>query len=171
MKYVTMVNDKKFEIEILPDGSLEINGKKKVVADFTPLGRTSYSLLIEGASQSMTIEEREGNIEVLMRGGRLYTTKVLDERSLLMAQRSGGLMDGSGPAAIKAPMPGLVVKVLVNPGDEVKAGQAVIILESMKMQNELKAPRAGTIEAVNVQASQSVEQNKVLVTLAALPQE
>ncbi|MBL8118526.1 MAG: biotin/lipoyl-binding protein [Anaerolineae bacterium] len=164
MKYVTTVNNHKYEIEILADGSVLVNGKPRVV-DFTPLGRTSYSILSEGKSQSMTIEERDGNIELLMRGGRMYTSQVMDERALLMAQRSGALAADSGEIKIKSPMPGLIVAVKVEAGQEVKAGETVVILESMKMQNELKAPRDGVIGAVNVAGGQAVEQNKVLITI------
>jgi biotin carboxyl carrier protein len=164
MKYTTIINNKKYEIEIEKDGSLTVNGQKRS-ADFTPLGRTSYSILAEGKSDSMTIEEREGNIEVLMRGGKLYTAKVLDERALLMAQRSGGLDDGSGEVQIKAPMPGLVVAVKVENGQEVKAGQTIVILESMKMQNELKCPRDGVVNTIAVTAGQAVEKNKVMVKI------
>jgi len=62
-------------------------------------------------------------------------------------------------------MPGLIVSVRVEVGETVKAGQTVVILESMKMQNELKSPRDGVVQKVNVGPGQSVEQNKVLVTI------
>jgi pyruvate carboxylase subunit B len=115
-------------------------------------------------SHNLVIEEREGEVQVLVRG-RLFTSKVMDERTLLMAQRTGGGIADTGEASIKSPMPGLVVAVSIEVGQEVKAGQTVLILESMKMQNELKAPRDGVVQAVHVAAGQSVEQNKILVTI------
>jgi biotin carboxyl carrier protein len=163
MKYVTTINNQSFEIEILPDGSLTVNGKPRE-ADFRPLGPNQYSILAEHLSHELTIEQREANVEVLMRG-RLYTARVMDERAVLLAQRSGALMADSGEAAVKSPMPGLIVAVRVENGQEVKAGQTIIILESMKMQNELKSPRDGVVGAVNVEPGQTVEQNKVLVTI------
>lgn len=163
MKYVTTVNNKKFEIEILADGSITVDGKKREV-DFRALGPAMYSILAENVSHELTIEQREDEIEVLMRG-RLYSNRVLDERALLMAQRSGGLLGDTGEINIKSPMPGLIVAVRVEIGQAVKAGDTVVILESMKMQNELKAVRDGTVGSVNVQPGQTVEQNKVLVTI------
>lgn len=163
MKYVTTINNKSFEIEIQPDGSLLVNGERRAV-DFRALGPAMYSILAQNVSHELTIEQREGEVEVLMRG-RLYTSKVLDERALLMAQRSGGLAAESGELKLKSPMPGLIVAVRVESGQEIKAGQTVVILESMKMQNELKAPRDGMVSNVHVQPGQTVEQNKVLVTI------
>ena len=163
MKYVTIINDKQFEIEILADGSLTVNGIKRDV-DFRALGPAMYSILAQNVSYELTIEQRDENIEVLMRG-HLYTNRVLDERALLMAQRSGGMASDSGEINIKSPMPGLIVTVRVEVGQVVKGGDTVVILESMKMQNELKAIRDGTVTYVNVQAGQSVEQNKVLITI------
>jgi biotin carboxyl carrier protein len=163
MKYVTTVNNKKFEIEILADGSITVDGKRREV-DFRALGPAMYSILAENVSHELTIEQREDEIEVLMRG-RLYSNRVLDERALLMAQRSGGLAGDTGEINIKSPMPGLIVAVRVEIGQAVKAGDTVVILESMKMQNELKAVRDGTVGSVNVQPGQTVEQNKVLITI------
>ena len=163
MKYVTTVNNKRFEIEILADGSITVDGKKRDV-DFKALGPAMYSILAENVSHELTIEEREDEIEVLMRG-RLYSNRVLDERALLMAQRSGGMAGDTGEINLKSPMPGLIVAVKVEAGQAVKAGDTIIILESMKMQNELKASRDGTVGNIHVQAGQTVEQNKVLVTI------
>lgn len=163
MKYVTIVNDKKFEIEIDADGGIIVNGEKRDV-DFRALGPAMYSILAQNVSHELTIEQREENVEVLMRG-HLYTNRVLDERALLMAQRSGGLGGDSGEINMKSPMPGLIVAIKVEVGQAVKAGETVIILESMKMQNELKAARDGVVSAVNVTPGQSVEQNKVMVTI------
>lgn len=163
MKYVTMVSGKQFEIEIERDGTILVNGQRREV-DFLALGPSQYSLLTNMLSHNLVIEEREGEVQVLMRG-RLFASKVLDERALLMAQRAGAGLADTGEASIKSPMPGLVVAVSVEVGQTVKAGQTVLILESMKMQNELKAPRDGVIQAVHVTAGQSVEQNKVLVTI------
>lgn len=166
MKYVTTINNKTFEIEILRDGSLLLNGERREV-DFLALGPSLYSIIMDGRSHELVIEEREKDVEVLMRG-KLYSGTVLDERAQLMAERTGGMISETGEMSIKAPMPGLVALVPVEVGQEVHAGQTVIILESMKMQNELKSPRDGVVQHINVAAGQSVEQNKILVTIAEL---
>lgn len=163
MKYVTVLNDKTYEIEITKDGSLTVNGEPRAV-DFLTLGPSLYSVIRDNASYEVVIEEREEGFEVLMRG-KLFTGEVLDERAQLLASRRGGLSADSGEISIKSPMPGLVVAVPVSEGQEVQAGQTILILESMKMQNELKAPRAGTVQRISASAGQTVEQGKLLITI------
>lgn len=163
MKYVTSINDTKFEIDIQKDGTILVNGERRDV-DFMPLGPALYSILAEHLSHELVIEERNDQIEVLMRG-RLYATQVLDERAQLVAARRGGFAADSGEISMAAPMPGLIVAVPVEEGQEITAGQTIVILESMKMQNELKAPRDGVVQRIHVTAGQTVEQKKVLVTI------
>lgn len=163
MKYVTTINGKTFEVEIHKDGTVTVNGKPRQV-DFLALGPSLYSVLMDNLSYELVIEERYDQIEVLMRG-KLYSGQVLDERARLLMTRRSGFAPESGEISIKAPMPGLVVAIPVAEGQQVTAGQTVVILESMKMQNELKAPREGVIQRVSAKAGESVEQNKVLVTI------
>jgi biotin carboxyl carrier protein len=163
MKYVTVINDTRFEIEIGNDGSLKVNGDPREV-DFLALGPSLYSILMDHRSYEMVIEEREGSTEVLMQG-RLYTGQVMDERAQLLAARRGTLRVDSGELSIKAPMPGMIVAIPVTEGQEVTKGETIVILESMKMQNELKAPRDAVVQRISVQVGQSVEQNKLLITL------
>jgi biotin carboxyl carrier protein len=163
MKYITTINGKKFEVEIRSDNTVWVDGKPRSV-DFLSLGPTLFSVIMDNAQHEVVVENREDAVEVLMKG-RLYTGTVLDERAQLMRSRRGGDANDSGEVTVRAPMPGLIVAVLVSEGEHVKAGQTLVILESMKMQNELKAPRAGTVQRVSVQAGTTVEQRKVLVTL------
>ncbi|MBK8137918.1 MAG: acetyl-CoA carboxylase biotin carboxyl carrier protein subunit [Chloroflexi bacterium] len=163
MKYITTINGKKFEVDIRNDGSVWVGGKRREV-DFLALGPTLYSIIMDTVQHEIVVESEEDSVEVLI-SGRLYTGSVLDERTQLMLSRRGGLQADSGEVTIRAPMPGLIAVVLCKEGDAVEAGQTLVILESMKMQNELKAPRAGTVQRVSVSDGQTVEQRKVLVTL------
>jgi biotin carboxyl carrier protein len=163
MKYITTMNGKKFEVEIRNDNTVWVNGKQRTV-DFLSLGPTLFSIIMDNAQQEVVVENREDAVEVLLKG-RLYSGTVLDERAQLMRSRRGGDAAESGEVTVRAPMPGLIVAVLVSEGEQVKAGQTLVILESMKMQNELKAPRAGTVQRVSIQSGTTVEQRKVLVTL------
>jgi biotin carboxyl carrier protein len=70
-----------------------------------------------------------------------------------------------GEFQLKAPMPGLIVSVLIEDGQAIEKGQVLVVLESMKMQNELKAPRAGTVERIRVKAGETVEQRQILLTI------
>jgi biotin carboxyl carrier protein len=161
MKYLTIVNDRQFEIEIQRDGSVLVDGVR-VEVDFLELGENLHSMIEDTRSVELAIEEHGGKTEVQMEG-RLYEATVLDQRALLMAQRKGGI--GAGSGEVHAPMPGLIVDILVRTGDMVEQGQTVIILESMKMQNELKAPRAGKIGSIAVQAKQTVDKGTLLLNI------
>ncbi len=163
MKYITTISNRTYEIEILPDGRVLLNGQPRDV-DFLSLDASLYSIITNNRSLEALIEEHAGEYQVLI-GGRRYEGQVLDERDQLLRARAGGQVDQTGEVSIKAPMPGLIVAVPVEEGQAVKAGQTVVILESMKMQNELKAPRDGTVQRISVAPGQSVEQKKVLVTI------
>jgi biotin carboxyl carrier protein len=163
VKYITTINDKQFEVEITNDGRLFVNGDPREY-DFLPLGESLYSVIMEHKSYEAVVEERNGSYEVLMRG-QLFSGSVLDERSQLMAARRGVGVADSGEISIRAPMPGLIVAVPVTEGQAIKAGETVVILESMKMQNELKAPRDGIVQRIGVEPGQSVEQRKILITI------
>lgn len=163
MKYITIINETRFEIDIDKDGSVKVNGQPREV-DFLPLSGSLYSILMDHNSYEVLVEEREGDVEVMVRG-RLYNASVMDERAMLLAETRGELGGEHGEVAVKAPMPGLIVSIAVAEGAEVKKGQTIIILESMKMQNELKAPKDGTVLRIHVNQGQSVEQNKPLMTI------
>lgn len=161
MKYTTIINNKQFEVEILKDGEVLVDGKLHEV-DFLGLEESLYSIIQNSRSYEVAIEEERGKYELQLEG-RLFEATVLDQRSLLMAQRKGGLTSGSGE--ITSPMPGLIVEVMVNEGDEVTQGQTVVILESMKMQNELKAPLDGTVKKISCEAGQTVDKGDLLVNV------
>ena len=95
--------------------------------------------------------------------GRRVEFVVADPRSL--AGRRGGGSGAEGPRAVKAPMPGRVVRVLVAVGDEVAELQGLVVLEAMKMQNELKAPKAGRVVKVGVSVGDTVEAGSLLVVV------
>ena len=161
MKYVAIINNQQYEIEIDEDGKVLINGAERDV-DFLNLGGSLFSVITENKSLEAVIDDDEGNIAVMM-GGRLFETQVLDERAILMMQRRGVQEAGSGE--VHAPMPGLIVEVAVQPDQQVDIGDTLIILESMKMQNELKSPIAGVVRSVHAAAGQAVEKNMLLVEI------
>jgi biotin carboxyl carrier protein len=98
--------------------------------------------------------------------GQLYEVDVEDERQRRLRQASETEGGPGGEFQLKAPMPGLIVAVPVAEGDSVSRGQNLVILESMKMQNELRSPRDGVVLRVRANPGERVEQNQVLVTLA-----
>ncbi|HVW07436.1 MAG TPA: biotin/lipoyl-containing protein, partial [Bryobacteraceae bacterium] len=116
-----------------------------------------YSILADGASHEVRVEA--GQVTV---GNRRFDYAIDDPRQW---KRSGGAGGGEGRAAITAPMPGKIVRILAAPGDVVEAGQGIIVVEAMKMQNEMKSPRAGRIASIPVQENESVAAGAVLAVI------
>jgi biotin carboxyl carrier protein len=165
MKYQTIVNDQTFDIDINEDGRILVNGEERAI-DFRVLRQGElYSLLVDHLSFEAVVEERDDIYHVSM-AGDLYEVKVTDERSRRLASAFMAFGETSGEVQIRAPMPGLIVRIPVVEGQAVEKDETIAILESMKMENELKTPRAGIVHRVNASAGESVEQNKVLVTIA-----
>jgi biotin carboxyl carrier protein len=165
MKYITNIEDRQFEIEINSDFEIMVDGKQ-IAVDFQSVAdQPVYSIILDGASYEASVHTTETGIQVLLHG-KLYDAKVEDERQRRLRQSSGGPMVQSGELNILAPMPGLVVAVPVEDDQDVEKGDNLIILESMKMQNEIKAPRSGKVMRVRVRSGDSVDQNQVLITLS-----
>ena len=165
MKYIASMDDKSFEIEIKPNDQLLVNGEP-VQADFQSVAdQPVYTLLLNGESFEALVYPSERGIQVLL-SGRLFDFTVEDERQQRLRQSSGGAAVQTGEYQLKAPMPGMVVSVPVEEGQEIQTGDDLVILESMKMQNELKAPRDGIISRIRVKAGDNVDQNQVLMTLS-----
>jgi biotin carboxyl carrier protein len=164
MKYITTINDTEFLVEVIDDHHVNINGKTYQVDFEAVSGQPVYSLLLDGKSHEAYVRESDDDWQVLLRG-RLYPAKVEDEREKRLRVAAGGGVVESGEFNLKAPMPGLVVAIPVSEGQEIKKGQVLLILESMKMQNELKSPRDGIINRIKVKAGESVEQKQVLLSV------
>jgi biotin carboxyl carrier protein len=164
MKYITNIDGKEFTVEILDEKHIRINDKILDVDFESVSGQPVYSLIIGGKSYEAYVSPDDERWQVLLRG-RLYQAEVEDEREKRLHAAGGGGATESGEFHLKAPMPGLVVAVLVEENQGVKKGQVLLILESMKMQNELKAPRDGTISRIKVKPSESVEQKQTLLSI------
>jgi biotin carboxyl carrier protein len=164
MKYVTSVDGKEYAIEIVDERHIRI-GEKLLAVDFESVsGQPVFSLILEGKSYETFVYQGEEDWEVLLRG-RQFQVKVEDEREKRLRVAAGGGLTEGGEFHLKAPMPGLVVAIPVEEGQQVKKGQVLLILESMKMQNELKAPRDGMVERIRVKAGESVEQKQPLLSV------
>ncbi|KXK12124.1 MAG: putative Na+-transporting oxaloacetate decarboxylase alpha subunit [Chloroflexi bacterium OLB14] len=164
MKYITTVDGKEFEVEIVDDKHIRI-GERLLTVDFESVsGQPVFSVIIDGKSYESFISESDEGWQVLMRG-KQYQITVEDEREKRLRAAAGGGVAEGGEFNLKAPMPGLVVSIPVAEGQEIKKGQVLIILESMKMQNELKSPKDGIVERIRVKAGESVEQKQALLSV------
>ena len=164
MRYIATVGDKTYEIEINSEGELTLGGRRLAMDLQSVAGQPVYSLIIDGRSFEAYVLPGDEGMEVVL-AGRLYHVLVEDERLRRLRQSSTGLTVRSGEFHLKAPMPGLVVAVPVEEGQKVERGTDLVILESMKMQNELKAPREGTVAHIRVRPGDRVDQNQILISL------
>jgi biotin carboxyl carrier protein len=145
------------------EGGRDVDGPN-VVSGFS---RTHAGSSRTHASYEVSFEARgNGGLVVHVNGEAIPLTVVNPRtRAGRRGHDGGGSTDANGPVAIVAPMPGRVVKVLVQPGDAVAARQGVVVVEAMKMENELRAPRAGTVIDVRASEGMSVEARAILVVI------
>jgi biotin carboxyl carrier protein len=152
---VTRLDDSRFSV-VKPDGAtVEIDA-------FRPDAGT-LNMLVEGASKDADVRERGGAFAVSLRRNT-HHIEVLNEREKRMAVAGVGARGGGGPE-LTSPMAGKVVAVEVAEGDVVEAGQTVVIVEAMKMENTLKAHKDGTISRIAVESGQAVEIGDILVEI------
>ncbi|MGH7740495.1 MAG: biotin/lipoyl-containing protein [Candidatus Eiseniibacteriota bacterium] len=168
MKFWVTLDGKEAEVEFRTEGDrllLELDGRR-LEADFQrlPDGEV-YSLLVNGRSHEVRVSPGANALEVTVRGTRVpVEVRHPLEKMLGATLRKGGVAGGE---TIHAPMPGLVVALRVRPGDVVTAGQAVVVVEAMKMQNELTASHGGVVSEVLVNERQSVAAGQPLMRLKA----
>ena len=133
--------------------------------DFTPIVGGLFSLLVGGRSFEVdVVEEGEGVLAIWVEG-ELHQIEFEEEGRLRRKAPRAGDKGRGGPQTIVAPMPGKVVKLLVASGQEVTAGQGVIVIEAMKMENELKATGPGVVKEIKVQEGAGVGGGEVLVVI------
>ena len=143
-----------------------VNGTERpldgAAIDLVELRPGVYSALIGGRSVEIYLEPAGGGAYRAAINGHVHAIELIDPRSHSAAARAG---TEGGPQTIKAQMPGKVIEVLAAPGDEVAAEQGLLVVEAMKMQNEIRAPRAGRIVSINVAPGDSVETGRALAVL------
>jgi biotin carboxyl carrier protein len=164
MKYVSTVNGVEFLIEIIDERHIIVNGRKLTVDFNSVSGQPVYSLLVDGKSFEGFVYPGETEWEVLLMG-RQFPVIVEDEREKRLRAAAGGSVSEAGEFHLRSPMPGMVVSIPVEEGQPIEKGDVLLILESMKMQNELKAPRDGTVGRIRVKMGESVEQRQTLLSV------
>lgn len=168
MRYYTQLPGQKepvaVDIEPLSPGryALTIHGKRHEV-DASTLEHGAVSMLVDGQSYGVEFEPHGDEVAVLVKG-QVTRIDVTDERRRRLRAAGGGFT-AEGKQTIVAPMPGKVVKVLVAVGDEVKEGQGLVVVEAMKMENELKSPKAGKVVELTAKEGSAVENGAKLVVV------
>jgi len=138
-----------------------VDGVEQMV-DAQKSERTVYSLLVNGRSYEANVTEKSDGLDITIEGD-FYDFKVVDERRRTLSRHAD--VAASGIQVIQAQMPGKVVSILVEPGHRVKVGDGLLVLEAMKMENEIKSPKAGEVKEVNVQQGDTVESGQKLLVV------
>jgi biotin carboxyl carrier protein len=166
VKQYTVKIDGRERVVALEDGRGSVDGVEAEVAEIEPgvylvrRGAEQSLAYVDGTAPKLTVEIRRPGADPQLVAAELGSAAQATAPGGAAAQRQGG-----APVTIRSPIPGRVVKVAVKPGDTVAAGQTTVVLEAMKMENELAAPRAGRIAAVMCIPGQAVESGQDLVTV------
>jgi biotin carboxyl carrier protein len=164
MAFIAKLGDQSYTVEIEETGKslyrVSVDGNEFLV-DGKKTGRTNYSLIVDNRSFEIEVDHAEDEYRVLV-DGRNYHVNLVDERRV----RIGGGQSEiqlQGRQKVSVPMPGKVIAVLVSEGDSIEKGQGLVIVEAMKMENEVRSPIAGEVKEIKVKAGDAVEGGAVLL--------
>ncbi len=165
MKYIVDLGGQRVPVSISDDG-ITVAGRP-VVAELTSIDGTPARILRVGDRIHRVVARRNGarGAHVLWIDGWRFDVEALDERTRAIRDRAAASASQSGPAPVVAPMPGLIVRVLCATGDVVTAGTPLVVMEAMKMENELRASGDGTVGEILAQPGTAVEKGTILVRL------
>ena len=165
MNYVVEVNGRRINVEML-DGEAIVDGVKFRVSMHAVHGTPVRIVGVNDAVHRMVLRERvaRGRYRLWLDGHR-YDAEALDSRARAIRDMQASVAKPAGPAPLRAPMPGLIVQLRVQVGDTVAAGAGLVVMEAMKMENELRSVAAGKVRAVHVTVGAAVEKGALLVEL------
>ncbi|MEO6695473.1 MAG: acetyl-CoA carboxylase biotin carboxyl carrier protein subunit [Ignavibacteria bacterium] len=154
----------KVETEILSDTEAIINGKN-FYYEFNFITDNVLILRISDKNYFLTLDDNEENYTEVNLSSEIYNIICMSELEVLAAKMSNGRSEGKTKKEIHSPMPGIIAKLNVKDGQKVEKGEVLLVLEAMKMENEIKAARDCIIKKVTVEALRSVEKNELLIVL------
>lgn len=163
MKYQVRIGDVLHDVEVTPQsaGRFQVTtGDRSFEVTLQRSGDAEYSLQVEGETINFLAQGPPSGLEMLL-GGELFAVEASPAGARGPAEAGGA----TGPLNVRAVMPGLVREVYVRAHEEVERGGRLLVLEAMKMNNEVRAPRAGTVQAVRVEAGQRVDKGDVMVVI------
>lgn len=165
MKYRVTAGNTTRDIDIQGDRVL-VDGVPHVAVLRAVPGTPLRILELDGTASLLPVEGTGQGQWTIHAAGEAHHLEVLDERTAHIRSLVGSGVAAHGPAQVKAPMPGLVVRILVQPGQAVSEGEGLVVLEAMKMENELKSAGSGTVDRILVSAGQAVEKGALLISFA-----
>jgi len=162
MRYFVEIGDRTLEVE-LEAGAVRVDGRDVEVDLRSVDGNHAHSLLLDGSSRRVLAEHTgDGRWRLHLRGQRI-DADVVDERTRSIREMTAAVAGPVGPRPLRAPMPGLVVRLEVEAGDVVEVGQGLAIVEAMKMENELRADAPGRVKEVHVAPGDAVDKEQILI--------
>jgi biotin carboxyl carrier protein len=166
LRYVVELNARRKLVSIEPEG-VRYEADAPIQAELSDIeGSPVRMVKLDTHVYRVVAEKRQGRGKyTLWVDGYRFETEALDERTRSIRDLSAAAAGPTGPAPIIAPMPGLIVRVNVSVGDRVEAGEGLVVMEAMKMENELRATAAGTVKSVEISAGTAVEKGTLLVAL------
>ena len=164
VRYHVTVGDVTFDVEI-DAGGVRVDGNRMEGCGLELVSPNLYSFLVGGASHTVLAERGGSGAWALQLRGRRYRADVVDDRTKAMRDMSSAGSAVKSPAPVRAPMPGLVVRVEVEEGELVEAGGALLVVEAMKMENSLTAAVGGRVGRIHVVAGQTVEKDEILMDM------
>lgn len=157
------VNDLQFDIELNPNSSATINGQNQPY-DLLATGENKWHLLLNKKSYNIVLVRQEGKTVHLKVNNHPYTIELSDRLDTLLESMGMADLGKSKVNELKAPMPGLVLDIMAETGAAVKKGDALLILEAMKMENVIKAPADGVVKNIHAEKGKTVEKNQLLIS-------
>jgi Acetyl/propionyl-CoA carboxylase, alpha subunit len=167
VKYIVSVNGRRTTIE-LGTGEVELGGRTIPVSLADVEGTPVRLVRVGDKVHRVIVRNRAGRgCYTLWLDGFTYEIEALDERTRTIRDLTAAQSGPAGPAPLVAPMPGLIVRVMAEPGDVVAPGQGLVVMEAMKMENELRAAGSGRVRAVHAKPGEAVDKGALLVELEA----
>jgi len=166
MAFIAKLGEQTYTVEIEETGKsvyrVSVDGNEFIV-DGKKTGRTNYSLIVDNRSFEIEVDNTDDEYRVLV-DGRSYRIDLVDERRMRVGGEQSGLQL-QGRQRVSVPMPGKVIAVLVAEGDPVERGQGLVIVEAMKMENEVRSPITGEVKEIKIKPGDTVEGGAVLVVV------
>jgi biotin carboxyl carrier protein len=162
MKFEVLINNRRRIIDLDRDAScwrISLDGNI-VDADAAEIAPNIFSVLLNGKSHEIRVTPDPSGTLTLQTGHNEFTAEITDPRA--WRGRRHGALEAEGRQQILAPMPGKIIRVLIQAGAKVQAGQGLLVVEAMKMQNEIRSPKSGTVERLLVREGQPVNAGEVL---------
>jgi biotin carboxyl carrier protein len=162
MKFEVLINQTRRVVDLEREANhwrISLDGDR-VDADAIEIAPNIFSVLLKGKSHEIRVTPTPTGALTLQTGRNEFTAEIIDPRA--WRGRHHGTLEAEGRQQILAPMPGKIVRVLVQAGEKVQAGQGLLVVEAMKMQNEIRSPKSGTVERLLVKEGQPVNAGEVL---------